>query len=564
VSPERATARRAAVVVATGLVALAFPLAAWAHAYVVSTRPVSGAVVTSSPGRVTVVYDEPVTISAGALAVYAANGKHVDSGKVLQPVGDTIAVAIPRRLPHGTYTVAWRVTSADTHVVHGAFTFSVGVPGKTGGIVAKLLASQEIPASVTFPFAVVRFLNFLLILAGCGGALAFVLVLRDADPSVRRKLARVLVACGGLLALGATAGLPFEAAESTGSGLGGGFGAAALADVRGLRFGEVWLARAWLALLFALLALSLEHGPTRWRHTREAALLAVGVALLLTPSAAGHADVGGTLTFAADAAHVAAAAAWTGGLAFVVVALALSPTESRWALAARSVPRFSSLALGAVALLLVAGVTNAYLEVRAWRGLWQSTYGELVLTKAALVLPLLALGAFNNRISVPRLRADPGSRIVQRRFLQAVAAELTLFVAIVAVTAVLVDERPFEDQLARAGPAASTTTTRVGPFTGSVDVTPAAVGPNRIDLSFTTGKGDPAVLAEVDVAASLPSRKIGPLRFTARRLARGHFQVAAAQLPIPGEWRLRLTVRQGQFDEWLKTIPIQIRKEPGA
>jgi copper transport protein len=286
--------------------------------------------------------------------------------------------------------------------------------------------------------------------------------------------------------------------------------------------------------------------------------------LLLTPSAAGHADVGGTLTFAADAAHVAAAAAWTGGLAFVVVALALSPTESRWALAARSVPRFSSLALGAVALLLVAGVTNAYLEVRAWRGLWQSTYGELVLTKAALVLPLLALGAFNNRISVPRLRADPGSRIVQRRFLQAVAAELTLFVAIVAVTAVLVDERPFKDQLARAGPPASTTTTRVGPFTASINVTPAAVGPNRIDLSFTTGKGDPAVLAEVDVAASLPSRKIGPLRFTARRLARGRFQVAAAQLPIPGEWWLRLTVRQGQFDEWLKTIPIQIRKEPGA
>jgi methionine-rich copper-binding protein CopC len=65
------------------------PLAAWAHAYVVSTSPASGDVVTSSPGRVTVVYDEPVTISAGALAVYAANGKRVDSGKVLQPVGDS-------------------------------------------------------------------------------------------------------------------------------------------------------------------------------------------------------------------------------------------------------------------------------------------------------------------------------------------------------------------------------------------------------------------------------------------------------------------------------------------
>jgi copper transport protein len=541
------------------------PAAAWGHAYLVSTDPASGAILKTSPGRVTLVYDEPVTISSGALGVYDATGKHVDAGEIQHPAGDTIAVAVPQRLPHGTYTVAWRVTSADTHVVHGAFTFSVGAPGATGGIAAKLEAGQAIPASITIPFAAVRFVNFLLILIACGGALALVLVLRDADTSVRRRLARVIVVCGGLLALGAAAGLPLEAAESSGSSLGGGFAASALTAVRDLRFGQVWIFRAWLALLLALLALGLEHGRPRWRRAGEVALLAAAAALLLTPSAAGHADVNGTLAFVADVAHVVAASAWTGGLAFVVAALALSPAAGRWELAARTVPRFSTLAVGAVAILLAAGVTSAYLEVRAWRGLWTSTYGALVLTKVALVLPILALGFFNNRVSVPQLRARIGSPLARRRFLLAVAGELTLLVAIVGVTAVLVDERPAKDVVAQAARTAGTTTsTRVGPFDGSVRVTPATVGANTLDLSFTTRDGKPAPLAEVDVAASLPSRNIGPLRFTARRLASGRFQVTNAQLPIPGTWRLRLTVRRGQFDEWLRTIPLEIRKEQGS
>jgi copper transport protein len=564
VSAERLPPRLAALAAAV-LLALALAAAASAHAYLVHSSPASSEVLKTSPRQVTLTYDEPVTINAGALGVYDASGKHVDSGEVTHPAGDTIAVAIPRPLPHGTYTVAWRVTSADTHVVHGAFTFSVGAPGRTGGIAAKLEAGQAIPATISIPFAAVRFLNFLLILATCGGALALVLVLRDADAPVRRQLIRVIVVCGALLALCAAAGLPLEAAESNGTNLGGGFVSTALAAVRDIRFGQVWLARAWLALLLALLALGLEYGRSSWRRSGEVALLAVATALLLTPSAAGHADVNGRLAFVADAAHVAAAAAWTGGLAFVVAALALSPATGRWDLAARTVPRFSTLAVGTVGVLLVAGVTNAYLEVRAWRGLWTSTYGELVLTKAALVLPIVALGAFNNRVSVPALRARIGSPPARRRFLLAVGGELALLIAVVGVTAVLVSERPAKDVLAQAARAAGTTTpTRVGPFTGSVKVTPATVGANTVDLSFSTRDGNPAALAEVDVAASLPSHNIGPLRFTARRLGHGRFQVAGAQLPIPGTWQLRLTVRRGQFDEWLQTVPLEIRKEPAA
>jgi len=540
-----------------GIFALASPAAAFAHAYLVQTDPASDAVLKSSPARVTLVFDEGIATTGGALGVYDSTGARVDSGAVLRPGGDSVAVGIPRPLASGTYTVGWRVTSADTHVVHGAFTFSVGAPGEAGGIAAKLLARDRTPASVSIPFTGLRFLNFLLVLVCGGGALALVLVLGDAPGRVRRRLAGVLVACAGALVILAAAGLPFEAAEAKGSGLGGGISAAAISEVRHLRFGEVWLARAWIALALALVALSLEHRPRR-RGFSEVVLVGLGLALLVTPSAASHAGVSGPLTFGADFVHLAAAAAWTGGLAFLALALVMTSAGYRWRLATHAVPRFSTLAVGAVALLVLAGVTNAYLEVRAWGGLWQSTYGQLVLAKSALVLPLLALGAFNNRVSVPRLRAGIASQIERTRFLRAVSAELVLLTVIVGVTAVLVNEAPAKDRVAQTRE--TTATTEIGPFDGTVSVAPGSAGPNTIDLSFTDPAGRPARLAEVGVAASLPSKQIGPLRFTARRTSPGHYTVAAAAFPIAGSWRLQLTVRQGEFDEWTSTISIHIRK----
>ena len=107
-----------------------------------------------------------------------------------------------------------------------------------------------------------------------------------------------------------------------------------------------------------------------------------------------------------------------------------------------------------------------------------------MLAKAILVVPLLeqrartgsswhsGLGAFNNRVSVPRLRAGLASLVERRRFLYAVATELAVVVVIVAVTAVLVNEAPAKDQLVRT--TSVNAKTAIGPFDGAVEVTPGA------------------------------------------------------------------------------------------
>jgi copper transport protein len=542
------------VALAACLTFLLLAAGASAHAYPITNSPPIGGVVKTSPSVVSITYDESVTVPA--LAVYDAAGKLVSSTTVTHPAPDKIAVAIPGHLADGTYTVAWRVTSADTHVVHGVYNFSVGARGSAGRIGAELLAKGNIPEGISLGFGVVRFVNLLLLLGCAGGAISLLWVLRDADDDVRRLLLRVLTVGGALLAIAAVLGLPFEAAESAGSGLSGGFGKAALEAVRHQRFGELWLVRAWLAAVFALIALSLQAWERRWRLPRQLLLAVAGVCLLLTSTDSGHASVSGPLAFVADGVHITAASVWLGGLAFVLGAIAFSRSERRWQLAAVSVPRFSLMAMISVPLLGAAGIVSAYLEVRVWRGLWQTTYGVLILAKIGLVLPLLALGAFNNRVSVPALRAGAAVQAVRRRFIRAIGTELVLLAAVVGVTAALVDEAPAKSVLRNLHPARATTFTAThsaGPFKAVVTVQPALAGANTIEMTVTSTRH--LTIGEVDLAAVSPQGK--PLNLNVVQLSGSRFRVTKAPLRLPGKWELEMTVRQG-LTEYLARIPVTI------
>ena len=133
---------------------------AFAHATLVTTSPSDGSVLNAAPAGVSLHFDEHVSTPFGAVRVLDANGKRVDEGQESQPRPDTVAVGLPRSLPNGTYVVAWSVISADTHPVHGAFTFSVGkASANANGIAAGVLKSEATPQSVTVGFGIVRFLR---------------------------------------------------------------------------------------------------------------------------------------------------------------------------------------------------------------------------------------------------------------------------------------------------------------------------------------------------------------------------------------------------------------------
>jgi copper transport protein len=242
----------------------------------------------------------------------------------------------------------------------------------------------------------------------------------------------------------------------------------------------------------------------------------------------------------------------------VVLALVWA-AERRWQLAASAVSRFSALAVVSVVVLVAAGVVNGYLQTRALRGLWETSYGLLLMAKVALLLPLLALALYNNRFAVPRLRRQVASAAEQRRFLRMVSVELGLFVAVVAVTAALVAEPPAKATVAPDGPYAVDTT--LGTLTANVVVDPARTGRNAIHLYLLDENGRPVDVDAVTWAATLPSRQIGPLRFTGRRLAPGHYSAYGAHLALAGDWQLLLDARRGEFESLQQTVSIEIQED---
>ncbi len=549
------------VVLAATLFALAAAPAALAHANLSATTPANDAVLESSPAQVTLRFDEPVESAFGSVRVFDGQAKRVDDGVTVRPAANEVAVGIDRTLPRGTYTVAWRVVSADSHPVHGAFVFHIGKPGAgAGGVAEEVLHRDSGSAAVSRTFTAIRGLGFALILltAGGAGALALWVPGRDGVRPERRRLWLALAGSSIALVPVTLAAIGLQGASAAGLGLDASVRWSLVNEVLDTRFGKTALARVVLAVIIATLAL-VARSLARWSEQALAlSACSLGALLATTPAVAGHARVEGSLAVLSDAVHVEAAALWAGGLTFLLLLL-LWTRGRRWEVAAEAVPAFSSVAVVAVAAVLTAGVVNGYLEVGSWHGLWETTYGRVLLLKVGLVLPVLALGAFNNRVSVPRLRNGAASVVERRRFLQSAVVELALLTAVVGVTAVLVAEPPARGRQSAAGPVS--VDTRVGPFDLNLVVDPAIAGRNEIHLYLLDREGQPATVAEARILASLPSASIGPLHLKSTSAGPGHYIVTGASFPIAGVWKLRVEVRRGDFDQWSTTVPVSIRKE---
>lgn len=119
------------VLVQTVLIALWMPSAAFAHAILMESEPAAESALDTSPDQINIWFNENVASEFKALAVINSAGKRVDNNDVRQATLDRshIYVTTPR-LPPDTYTVRYRVMSADTHIVTGRFTFTVSLPDK--------------------------------------------------------------------------------------------------------------------------------------------------------------------------------------------------------------------------------------------------------------------------------------------------------------------------------------------------------------------------------------------------------------------------------------------------
>lgn len=551
------------------LVAGAGPAAA--HASLESTSPGAGQVLVAPPGQVELTFSEPVEVSLGAVRVYDSNAERVEEGEVRHDGGDSVVQPLGD-LANGSYVVTWRVVSADGHPIHGAFTFQVGdvATGDTDALARRLLAADGGSEAVGVVFAVVRFLVFASLVLLVGAA-AFCLLAWPEGlglPGVRRLL---------WWAWGVAVGATVVSVGAQGAYV----GALALRDVVDLdvvssvfdtRYGRVALGRVVLLVVagVALVAAARQRAPDEGTDGRgkdgvdlsvvaQVALGVLGVALLLSLGLSGHAATGDLVPVAlvADLVHVGAVGLWLGGL-LVVLAVALpraQPDELR-----RVVPRFSSIAFASVAALVVTGVFQSWRQVGGLDALTQTTYGHLLLAKLALFAVMVGFGYLGRRWVQRGYRgesvdvgADDAEVVAGYR--RSIRVETALGIAILAVTALLVNAQPARSALSQPYSAELVADDLL------IDVTidPAKAGPTDIHVYTLTATGAVAQVEELALELSLPERDLGPLEVPLERAGPGHFSAYDVEVPLPGDWTIEVRALVDDFTEATARDTVRIR-----
>jgi methionine-rich copper-binding protein CopC len=101
---------------------------AGAHAARVSADPADHATVSTGPAQVSATFNEDLQTTFAAMTVVGPDGNMWTTGEP-QVHGTVVSIGVRPLGPTGFYTVNYRVTSADGHVVDGSWSFLLTVPG---------------------------------------------------------------------------------------------------------------------------------------------------------------------------------------------------------------------------------------------------------------------------------------------------------------------------------------------------------------------------------------------------------------------------------------------------
>jgi copper transport protein len=530
-----------------------------AHASVVATDPLDGARLASVPAMVTVTFDESVSLGAGYLKVTDSSARAVDDGRVDHPgaAGTTLSVPLKAGLSDGSYVVSWRVVSADSHVVSGSIRFVVGNgPLASAGAAGTSDAGATRSPGIGALAVIARLVGFagLFLLGGL-----WVLFLAPIGARAAGLGARMAWAGWGGATVGAVGDVLVQGAQSSGRGIGSLLSAAQIDQALGGTYGQL---RCWsligLGLIGLLLPAVLRSAAERRTHGAPEAALVLYVGVLCTLSGSGHAASASprVLALAADVAHLCAAGAWLGGLAFLAVVLLPSQDPLDAHRAARS---FSPVAAGAIAVLLGTGVYQSWREVRSVPALLDTTYGRLVLIKLALLIAIVVAAAASRRWASGR----SGTRAAPRRGL---IVELALGVAALLAAATLVGEPPAAAAYAQAQSAkpASATADLGGGRSARVTIDPARHGLVSLSLQISGGNGSGAPISaplSVTLSATLAAAQLGPIAIplsAAGGGASGQYSAADVALASAGRWVFALSVRLSTFDAVTADLPIRV------
>ncbi|BBD40408.1 copper resistance protein CopC [Aminobacter sp. Y103A] len=484
-----------------------------AHASLLRSTPVEGAVVQAAPAELLLGFSE--TVAPLVTELIGPDG--TKTRLTAKANGADLAIAWPGWKAEGTYLLSWRVVSSDGHPVAGVLSFSVGNPSVTPPAAPELNDT-----SMRLAIWSAKLVLYLGLFLGVGGAFALAWLMPGKHSGVG-VIGALLVA--GLVAAPVSFGL--QGLDALGAplalfGQGMGWQAAAATSY------AFTAAIAFIALSLALLALASDASLARWLSL--AGLVGVGTAL----AASGHASAATPqwLTRPMVFVHGTGIAFWAG---------ALLPLAFCWREGGESAElalrRFSVAIPYVVAALVAAGLVLTVIQVEAVPALWHTGYGLLLSAKLVLAFALLALAGFNRwQLTKPALAEQRGA---QRLLVRSILVETLLMVAILGLVAGFrFTPPPRVLAIETAAPAAIHIHTPEA--MADFALSPGHAG--AVSASIMVMTGDFGPLDARGVVLRLSQSGSTEIKADAYKPGDGTWRIDSLDLPAPGIWAVAIDI----------------------
>lgn len=528
--------------------------AASAHAELLSTTPEDGAVLDQAPAEAVLTFNEPVQLIDGSIRLFPGDEDpltleaHVSNTSVIAALPDDVDV--------GAYALSYRVVSADGHPISGAITFTIG--DAAGSSADAPVVETTTPQDTAFAVSALTALQYLSLLAFAGLILFEWLVLRNASPPSRRTLNIMRVT--GIGAVTASLLLiPASALHVTGERL------VAVIDPAAWWTGVFWApVAATVAVCAGVVgAMLLLTRKTQLRGTRLLAVLLTLLALA-APVLVGHTQLiePRALIVGADIGHLLAGSFWIGGVLGLLLFLPSARATGNGTaptLAVKVVQRFSHLAVWSVAILAVSGTIMGIMIVGSPDTLVTTSYGLTLLLKTGIVIPVIAIAAYNKLRLLPKISTRPTARMQWQTLNRTLAYEAALLVAVLLLTGFLTNLSPaHEHHDTTTGDTASVAQivaldANAQGLSLRGELEPALTGENEITFTLEYD-GEPITPDEVTIRTRLPEHDLGPFQTTAELDPATGEYAAGLDMPVAGEWEMQVLARVSTFAEPIVTV----------
>jgi copper transport protein len=488
---------------------------AQAHSSLVRSDPTPNAILLEAPSVIHLWFSEPMEGQFSRAQLFDSEGQPISASSQLDSSAKRLSLT-PPALTDGLYHVSWRaVSTSDGHATQGSFAFAVDEGFSSYGQMAA--NSEPLPLGG----ALLRAFNLLGlgVLVGLSGFAVWMGLETARHPW---WLAWGMVGLGGLGLLGLQLSLVSAGEWQTLPTL-----------LTETRFGHLWLLRL---LLWALIGLSLWFGQVKIS-------LVLGLGLLLTQSLFSHASgvaQGRWATVASDWLHLTLMSLWLGGLVGLLAQVRQAPPVSEL------VARFSVYARLLVFGLAVTGLYAAWVQVGSWEGLTQTAYGQSLLFKLALMLPLLAIAGIN--LAWTSRRLAQGQAIWMGALRGLIRLEIALLVGIVVTVGLMTALAPARKTLAERASApppiqAVEHQTSLDGLSVTVRISSDVIGANLYSLRVSDSQGQPFVgVTGVGLTLQHQTLALRPSQLRPQPKGDGLFSASGANINAPGEWAITVAL----------------------